>query len=162
MYHVIKSLINAIHIKAFESKTLTLIFSHINVLPQRMTKHTTQQATFGLQDGSKQDKAIKMLESLLCGGSIVTTGAIYINATAAMISCLRSLPLHEGTNEALIGTGPPWMVRAARLLVSLLPSSVQLVRIAAAGGLGLLSSLGVTEDAHGLQVSLITYHFVQF
>jgi hypothetical protein len=51
--------------------------------------------------------------------------------------------------------GPPWMNRAKDLFFALLPSSVHLIRRAAAEGLSMLATLGVTEDAHTLQSSIL-------
>ena len=47
------------------------------------------------------------------------------------------------------------MNRAKDLFFALLPSSVHLVRRAAAEGLSMLATLGVTEDAHTLQSSIL-------
>ena len=72
-----------------------------------------------------------------------------------LLSCLQALPLHEATHNIPIGLGPPWMNKAKDLLLTLLPSGLTIVRRAAAEGLALLATLGVTEDAHFLQSSLL-------
>jgi hypothetical protein len=82
-------------------------------------------------------------------------GASTLNITAVLVSCLKALPLHEATHNIPIGLGPPWMNKAKDLLLSLLPSASSNVRRAAAEGLALLATLGVTEDAHFLQSALL-------
>lgn len=77
------------------------------------------------------------------------------NITAVLLSCLQALPLHEATHNVPIGLGPPWMNTAKDLLLTLLPSASTIVRRAAAEGLALLATLGVTEDAHFLQSTLL-------
>jgi len=77
------------------------------------------------------------------------------NITAVLLSCLQALPLHESTHNVPIGLGPPWMNTAKDLLLTLLPSASTIVRRAAAEGLALLATLGVTEDAHFLQSTLL-------
>jgi len=72
-----------------------------------------------------------------------------------LLSCLKSLPLHESTHNVPIGLGPPWMNKAKDLLLTLLPSASNVVRRAAAEGLALLATLGVTEDAHFLQSKVL-------
>jgi hypothetical protein len=54
-----------------------------------------------------------------------------------------------------MGLGPPWMSKAKDLLLTLLPSASNVVRRAAAEGLALLATLGVTEDAHFLQSTVL-------
>lgn len=77
------------------------------------------------------------------------------NITAVILSCLQALPLHEATHNVPIGLGPPWMNKAKDLLLTLLPSQSNVVRRAAAEGLALLATLGVTEDAHFLQSTVL-------
>lgn len=77
------------------------------------------------------------------------------NITAVLLSCLKSLPLHEATHNVPIGLGPPWMNKAKDLLLTLLPSASNVVRRAAAEGLALLATLGATEDAHFLQSKVL-------
>jgi len=81
--------------------------------------------------------------------------AAVANITAVLLSCLQALPLHEATHNVPIGLGPPWMNTAKDLLLTLLPSASTIVRRAAAEGLALLATLGVTEDAHFLQSTLL-------
>lgn len=81
--------------------------------------------------------------------------AAVANITAVLLSCLQALPLHEATHNIPIGLGPPWMNKAKDLLLTLLPSASTIVRRAAAEGLALLATLGVTEDAHFLQSTLL-------
>ena len=78
-----------------------------------------------------------------------------VNITAVLLSCLQALPLHEATHNIPIGLGPPWMNTAKDLLLTLLPSNSTIVRRASAEGLALLATLGVTEDAHFLQSTLL-------
>lgn len=77
------------------------------------------------------------------------------NISATLLACLQALPLHEASTENFISMGPPWMNRAKDLFFALLPSSVHLVRRAAAEGLSMLATLGVTEDAHTLQSAIL-------
>jgi len=125
-------------------------------------------ATFGMQDGQKQANAVKMLESLVVNNVAQNNRPLLMserankqhivsatNVSAALISCLQALPLHDGSNGAVVGMGPPWMARATMLFCMLLRSSAPLVRRVSAEGLGLLASLGVTEDAHTLQSSIL-------
>lgn len=77
------------------------------------------------------------------------------NIAATLLACLQALPLHEASTEDFISMGPPWMNRAKDLFFALLPSSVHLIRRAAAEGLSMLATLGVTEDAHTLQSSIL-------
>jgi hypothetical protein len=133
-------------------------------------------ATFGLKDGKEQQGAMNMLESLVPPLHAQLARTIGINATAmdhdrrtkgkednaavsniiaVLLSCLQSLPLHEATHNVPIGLGPSWMNKAKDLLLTLLPSSSTIIRRAASEGLALLATLGVTEDAHFLQSSLL-------
>jgi hypothetical protein len=133
-------------------------------------------ATFGLKDGKEQQGAMNILESLIPPLHAQLARTIGINATATdqdrrtkgkednaavsniiavLLSCLQSLPLHEATHNVPIGLGPPWMNKAKDLLLTLLPSSSTIIRRAASEGLALLATLGVTEDAHFLQSSLL-------
>jgi hypothetical protein len=82
--------------------------------------------------------------------------AAVANITAVLLSCLKSLPLHEATHNVPVGLGPPWMNKAKDLLLMLLPSASNVVRRAAAEGLALLATLGVTEDAHFLQSKVLS------
>ena len=77
------------------------------------------------------------------------------NITAVLLSCLKALPLHEATHNVPISLGPPWMNKAKDLLLTLLPSASNMVRRAAAEGLALLATLGVSEDAHFLQSTVL-------
>lgn len=77
------------------------------------------------------------------------------NITAVILSCLQALPLHEATHNVPIGLGPQWMNKGKDLLLTLLPSSSTVVRRAAAEGLSLLATLGVSEDAHTLQSAVL-------
>jgi hypothetical protein len=81
--------------------------------------------------------------------------AAIANISAVLISCLKSLPLHETTHNVAIGFGPPWMNKAKDLLLTLLPSASNIVRRACAEGLALLATLGVSEDAHFLQSTVL-------
>lgn len=81
--------------------------------------------------------------------------AAVANITAVLLACLKALPLHEATHDIPIGLGPPWMNKAKDLLLTLLPSTSNTVRRAAAEGLALLATLGVTEDAHTLQSAVL-------
>ena len=51
--------------------------------------------------------------------------------------------------------GPPWMSRAKDLLFAALPLCSHLARRAASEGLAMLATLGVSEDAHTLQSSIL-------
>lgn len=134
-------------------------------------------ATFGLKDGKEQQNAMQILEQMvppLLAQLARTMGVIAIsvnevdrrskpkddvaavaNITAVLLACLKALPLHEATHDIPIGLGPPWMNKAKDLLLTLLPSASNVVRRAAAEGLALLATLGVTEDAHTLQSSVL-------
>lgn len=133
-------------------------------------------ATFGLKDGKEQQSAMLLLESLVppilaqlaraIGVNTALTeqdrrakmkedNAAIANITAVLLSCLKALPLHEATHDIPIGLGPPWMNKAKDLLLTLLPSTSNIVRRAASEGLALLATLGVTEDAHTLQSSVL-------
>jgi len=136
-------------------------------------------STFGMQDGRAQDRASRALGSLLpatllqsarsltvTASSLITENekqkprsrdeiAAASNISATLLACLQALPLHEASTENFISMGPPWMNRAKDLFFALLPSSVHLVRRAAAEGLSMLATLGVTEDAHTLQSTIL-------
>ena len=81
--------------------------------------------------------------------------AAVANIIAVLLSCLQALPLHESTHNVPIALGPPWMSKAKDMLLTLLPSSSHVVRRAAAEGLALLSTLGVSADAHFLQSAVL-------
>eukprot|EP00977_Amphora_coffeiformis_P001138 scaffold236_cov245-Amphora_coffeaeformis.AAC.5 len=133
-------------------------------------------ATFGLKSGKEQQSAMDMLESLVppyyaqlaraIGVNSALTeqdrrsknkedSAAMTNITAVLLSCLQSLPLHESTHNVPISLGPPWMNKAKDLLLTLLPSGSNDIRRAAAEGLALLATLGVSEDAHFLQSKVL-------
>ena len=134
-------------------------------------------ATFGLKDGKEQQQAMKLLEQMVPPLLAQLARAIGVNAslvedqrrsktksddvaavaniTAVLLACLKSLPMHEATHDIPIGLGPPWMNKAKDLLLTLLPSTSNTVRRAAAEGLALLATLGVTEDAHTLQSAVL-------
>lgn len=78
-----------------------------------------------------------------------------LNVIATVLACLQALPLHESTHDTLIDRGPPWMERATSLLLRLLPSPSGIIRRGAAEGLSLLATLGVSEDAHTLQSTIL-------
>jgi hypothetical protein len=77
--------------------------------------------------------------------------AAVANITAIILSCLKSIPQYESTHNIPISLGPQWMNMAKDLLLTLLPSPSTLVSRAAAEGLALLATLGVTE--HGSPLS---------
>eukprot|EP00546_Thalassionema_frauenfeldii_P015592 CAMPEP_0178909046 /NCGR_PEP_ID=MMETSP0786-20121207/8271_1 /TAXON_ID=186022 /ORGANISM="Thalassionema frauenfeldii, Strain CCMP 1798" /LENGTH=2043 /DNA_ID=CAMNT_0020581037 /DNA_START=387 /DNA_END=6518 /DNA_ORIENTATION=+ len=133
-------------------------------------------ATFGLKDGKEQQQAMVLLEQMVPPllaqlartmgvnaslseverrGKAKDDNAAVANITAVLLACLKALPLHEATHDIPIGLGPPWMNKAKDLLLTLLPSTSNIVRRAAAEGLALLATLGVTEDAHTLQSSVL-------
>ena len=133
-------------------------------------------ATFGLKDGKEQQSAMLLLESLvppilaqLARAIGVNTAlaeqdrriktkeenAAMSNITAVLLCCLKALPLHESTHDIPIGLAPAWMNKAKDLLLTLLPSTSNIARRAASEGLALLATLGVTEDAHTLQSSVL-------
>jgi len=133
-------------------------------------------ATFGLKDGKEQQQAMVLLEQMVPPllaqlaramgvnaalseverrGKARDDNAAVANITAVLLACLKALPLHEATHDIPIGLGPPWMNKAKDLLLTLLPSTSNIVRRAAAEGLALLATLGVTEDAHTLQSSVL-------
>lgn len=133
-------------------------------------------ATFGLKSGKEQQTAMDMLESLVppyyaqLARSVGVNAALaeqdrrvkqkedsaaMTNITAVLLSCLQSLPLHESTHNVPISLGPPWMNKAKDLLLTLLPSGSNDIRRAAAEGLALLATLGVSEDAHFLQSKVL-------
>jgi hypothetical protein len=133
-------------------------------------------ATFGLKSGSEQQGAMDMLESLVPPLLAQLARAIGVNSalvdqsprskakedssavaniTAVLLSCLKALPLHETSHNVPLGLGPPWMNKAKDLLLTVLPSPSSTVRRAAAEGLALLATLGVSEDAHFLQSKVL-------
>jgi hypothetical protein len=134
-------------------------------------------ATFGLKSGKEQQSAMDMLESLVPPYFAQLARAVGVNAslteqerrakskeedsaamtniTAVLLSCLQSLPLHESTHNIPVSLGPPWMNKAKNLLLTLLPSASNDIRRAAAEGLALLATLGVSEDAHFLQSKVL-------
>ena len=128
-------------------------------------------ATFGLKSGREQQSAMSMLEALVpqyfaqitrsLNSSLTEQSkskddnAPVTNITAVLLLCLQSLPLHEATHDVPIGLGPPWMNKAKDILLALLPYASNAVRRAAAEGLALLATLGVTEDAHFLQSTVL-------
>ena len=134
-------------------------------------------ATFGLQDGHTQSDALRMLENLYMltrteksnrfnvSTSLIAESQGKVksqeedvpasNVIATVLACLQALPLHESTYDTLIDRGPPWMERATSLLLRLLPSPSGIIRRGAAEGLSLLATLGVSEDAHTLQSTIL-------
>jgi hypothetical protein len=133
-------------------------------------------ATFGLKNGKEQQTAMEMLETLAPPMYYQVARTMGVTATlaeqdrrskskedksavaniiAVLLSCLQTYPLHESTHNVPIGLGPPWMNKAKDLLLALLPDSSHVVRRAAAEGLALLATLGVTEDAHFLQSTVL-------
>jgi len=133
-------------------------------------------ATFGLQDGQTQTKALRMLENLYVltqteksnrfNASLMimeSQGKVKpleedipaSNVIATVLACLQALPLHESTYNTLIDRGPPWMERATSLLLRLLPSPSGIIRRGAAEGLSLLATLGVSEDGYILQSTIL-------
>lgn len=128
-------------------------------------------ATFGLKSGKEQQAAMNVLEalvpqyfaqltrtlnsSLTDQSKLKDENAPVANITAVLLLCLQSLPLHESTHDVPVGLGPPWMNKAKDILLALLPSASNAVRRAAAEGLALLATLGVTEDAHFLRSTVL-------
>lgn len=131
-------------------------------------------ATFSLKSGKEQMRAMKMLASMVPPvnfqsprgmgaalsepdrrGRIEEYAASYNNITAVLVSCLKSMPIQESTHDIPIGIGPTWMTEAKTILLSVFFSRSPFVRRAAAEGLSFLSTLGVKEDAHFLQSSIL-------
>lgn len=134
-------------------------------------------ATFGLQDGHTQSDALKMLEQMYMltqteksnrfnvSTSLISESqgkvkpqeedVLASNVIATVLACLQALPLHTSTHDTLIDRGPPWMEKATSLLLRLLPSPSGVIRRGAAEGLSLLATLGVSEDAHTLQSTIL-------
>lgn len=134
-------------------------------------------ATFGLQDGHTQSESLKMLEAVYLQKQNEKTNRFNVNASlilesqgkvkpqeedipasnviATILACLQALPLHESTHGTFVDRGPPWMERATSLLLRLLPSPSGIIRRGAAEGLSLLATLGVSEDAHTLQSTIL-------
>jgi hypothetical protein len=131
-------------------------------------------ATFGLQDGHTQSEALRMLESLSTSNQVEKSkvfssliaesqGKVKLqeddvaasNVIATVLACLQALPIHESTHNGLVDRGPLWMEKATSLLLHLLPSPSGIIRRGAAEGLSLLATLGVGEDAHTLQSSIL-------
>ena len=77
------------------------------------------------------------------------------NITAALLSCVKSLPLEESTHDVPIGLGPTWMNRASSILLSILQSPSDEIRRAAAEGLAFLATLGVNSDMRFLQSAVL-------
>jgi hypothetical protein len=63
--------------------------------------------------------------------------------------------MDESTHDIPVGLGPTWMNKASNILLTILPSSSSEVRRAAAEGLAFLATLGVKEDMHFLQSSVL-------
>ena len=137
-------------------------------------------ATFGLQDGHTQSEALKMLENMYLLTQTEKSNRFHVsqvstsliaesqgkvkpqeedvpasNVVATVLACLQALPLHESTYDTLIERGPPWMERATSLLLRLLPSPSGIIRRGSAEALALLATLGVSEDAHTLQSTIL-------
>lgn len=132
-------------------------------------------ATFGLQDGHTQSEALRMLETVYLvrqdekanrfNTSLISESQGKVkpqeedvtacNVIASVLACLQALPLHESTHDTLVDRGPPWMERATTLLLRVLPSPSGIIRRGAAEGLSLLATLGVSEDAHTLQSTIL-------
>ena len=131
-------------------------------------------ATFGLQDGHTQSEALRMLESLHTSNQVEKSkvfssliaesqGKVKLqeddvaasNVIATVLACLQALPIRESTHDGLVDRGPLWMEKATSLLLHLLPSPSGIIRRGAAEGLSLLATLGVSEDAHTLQSSIL-------
>ena len=134
-------------------------------------------ATFGLQDGHTQSEALRMIDNLYTftqvekskgfnvGSSLIAESQGKVkppeedvtasNAIAIVLACLQALPLHESNYDILVDRGPPWMEKATSLLLRLLPSPSGIIRRGAAEGLSLLATLGVSEDAHTLQSTIL-------
>jgi hypothetical protein len=134
-------------------------------------------ATFGLQDGHTQSEALRMLENLYTFTQVEKSKGFNVsssliaesqgkvkppeedvtasNVIATVLACLQALPLHESNYDTLVDRGPPWMEKATSLLLRLLPSPSGIIRRGAAEGLSLLATLGVSEDAHTLQSTIL-------
>lgn len=113
-------------------------------------------ATFGLQGSHQQTTAVTLMEDLVLsgrGGKLELVTAV--NIVSTLLSCLRALPSNEGSDSGVVGTGPPWMSKMARLFFKLLTNPQPLVRRAAAEGLGILAPVGIKEDTHTLQSSIL-------
>jgi len=136
-------------------------------------------ATFGLQDGQEQERAMFMLQSLLplslvepatrameIKSALMSESerriktkqehAISSNIVGTIIACLKALPLHLGTHDVDIGMGPPWMKLAKDIFLVLIAFPTTLIRRASAEGLARLATCGVSEDALSLQSSIFT------
>ncbi|KAL3937599.1 MAG: hypothetical protein SGBAC_007324 [Bacillariaceae sp.] len=128
-------------------------------------------ATFTLKSPKEQQRALKMLESLVPPMHFQATrgpandqgrrgkgkehNATFTNVTAVLLSCLKALPVNESTHNIAVGIGPTWMSQAKDVLLNVLPCQSPFVRRGAAEGLAILSTLGVKEDAHFLQSEVI-------
>jgi len=110
-----------------------------------MEKEKLNRFAVGTTLISESQGKVKPREEDVCASNVIAT----------ILSCLQALPLHEATYDTLIGVGPPWMERATNLLLRLLPSPSDVIRRGAAEGLSYLATLGVSEDAHTLQSTIL-------
>lgn len=125
-------------------------------------------ATFGLKSGKEQHHAMEILQSLLPpayfqggrsdqdrSGKTKDNLTSAKNIVAVLLSCVMTLPMDESTHDVPIGLGPTWMKKASAIFFSILPLPSEEIRRAAAEGLGCLATLGVKEDMHFLQSSVV-------
>jgi len=127
-------------------------------------------ATFALRSGKEQHNAMDILQSLLPpiyfqnarmsadqdrAGKYKDNLASAKNIAAVLLSCVKSLPLDESTHDIPIGLGPTWMKKASSILISILPSSSNEIRRAAAEGLAFLATLGIKSDMRFLQSAVL-------
>eukprot|EP00536_Pseudo-nitzschia_multiseries_P003440 jgi/Psemu1/252652/estExt_Genewise1Plus.C_530049 len=127
-------------------------------------------STFALRSGKEQQQAMDILQSLLpplhlqkgrnSGSADQDRSrkdnlASATNVAAVILSCVQTLPVDESTHDIPVGLGPSWKTKASTILLSILSSRVSDVRRAAAEGLAILSTLGIKEDMHFLQSSVL-------
>jgi hypothetical protein len=63
--------------------------------------------------------------------------------------------MDESTHDIPVGLGPTWMNKASSILLQIIQSPSNIVRRAAAEGLAFVATLGVKEDMHFLQSSVL-------
>ena len=75
--------------------------------------------------------------------------------STTLLACVKTLPFYEAYIDDKIRVGSPWMTKMANVFFSLLTSSFHLVRRAAAEGLASLAAVGLIENKHSVQSSIL-------
>lgn len=137
--------------------------------------------SFGLQDNKNKEKAARILEAIMSqslqqtsqkSSSAFAVGlmgnendkksipskqeiACSTNITASLLACVRSLPYYEAFSDDKVSMGSPWMTKFKNLLFSLMPSTIPVVRRGAAECLASLAAVGLVENKHSVQSSIL-------